>query len=227
MIELAVAAFLFLVGHFGVSSTPLRPLLRARLGGRLYDALYSVTALTLLAWTVSAYARAPFVAVWEPGQWTRTVPILVMPFALLALVGGVSQPNATAVAAPAAARAATPRGVFALTRHPVMWGMALWALSHLLANGDAASMILFGALAFLALAGTKAIEARKRREWSGDEWTRFAAQSSNLPFAAIAAGRAGFHFADLGWWRVGLALALHALLIGAHPYLIGVAVIPG
>ncbi len=223
--QLALAAILFVAGHFAVSSTGLRPWLLARLGELPYRGLYSLMALGLLAWTVVAYGAAPFVEVWSPPSWLAGVPLVVMPFALLLLVAGVSQPNATAVAAPAAARKAAPRGIFAVTRHPVMWGIGLWALAHLAANGDGASMILFAALAFLALAGTRAIEARKARDWGAD-WPAFAAASSNLPLLALVQGRAKFALADLGWWRIALALVLYAVLIGAHPHVIGVATMP-
>jgi len=48
-----------------------------------------------------------------------------------------------------------------ITRHPFLWGIALWALVHLIINGDLASLILFGSLLLLAVGGTLAIDARR------------------------------------------------------------------
>ena len=147
-----------------------------------------------------------------------------MPPALLLLVGGYSQPNPTAVMQ-AGAAAKRPRAILAITRHPIMWGIGLWALAHLPANGDAASLILFGSIAVLALLGTLALDTRKRRDW-GERWPAFAAVTSNLPFAALAAGRTRLELADLGWWRIALALALYAAFLVLHPLVIGVPAVP-
>ena len=54
-----------------------------------------------------------------------------------------------------------------VTRHPFLIGVGLWAVLHLVANGDVASFIFFGAFAVTALAGTVSIDAKRRRAWSG------------------------------------------------------------
>src|SRR5262249_31595264 len=59
---------------------------------------------------------------------------------------------------------------------------------HLIVNGDLASLILFGSLLVLALGGTAAIDAKRRRSF-GEQWMQFAAVTSNVPFAAIVAGK--------------------------------------
>lgn len=99
-----------------------------------------------------------------------------------------------------------------------MWAFGLWALSHIVANGDLASLLLFGSLAALALIGTALIDARYRARLSA-QWPDFAKQTSNLPFAAIAAGRQELRLQEIGWWRPALALGLYVLLLVAHPWL--------
>jgi uncharacterized membrane protein len=136
-------------------------------------------------------------------------------------VGGLSTPNPTAVGAPdLLSRTESVRGIFRTTRHPFMWGVALWAAAHIAANGDLASVLLFASLAALALLGTLLID-RKYAARRGADWERFAAATSNLPFAAIASGRQRFVFGEIGWWRVALALAVYALLLALHPWLFG------
>lgn len=224
MSALVLSLVLFVGSHFLVSSTGARPWLIARLGEWLYRGLYSVVALGLFVWIIASYAAAPFVAVWEPPAWAALIPLVVLPFALLLLVGGLSQPNPTAVTS-RGAPAGVPAGIFSVTRHPVMWAIGSWALSHLAANGGAASMLLFAALATLAFAGTIAIERRKRAAW-GEAWDAFARATSNLPLLALAQGRARFALADLGWWRIALAAVLYVLILGAHPHVIGVPAWP-
>ena len=227
MTEPVAAALVLLASHFGISSTPLRAWLIARLGERIYLALYSLIAFAAIFWLISAWARAPYVELWAPAPWLAWVPLLVMPFAILLAVSGLSMPNPTALGAPdVLARSDPVRGVFRLTRHPFMWGMTLWAGAHLVANGDLASLVLFGSLGALALLGTWLID-RKYALRRGADWQRFAAASSNLPLAAILSGRQRFAFTEIGWWRLALALAVYAVLLALHPWLFGGAPLTG
>jgi uncharacterized membrane protein len=222
MIELVIAAAFLLASHYGISSTPLRAWLVGRIGERPYLALYSLIALGALVWLIAAYRRAPYVELWPMATWSAWVPLLVMPFALLLLVCGVSTLNPTAVGAPDTFDHVEPvRGILRVTRHPFMWGVALWALAHLVPNGDAAALVLFGTFALLALLGTLLID-HKFRVRRGAQWQPFAAASSNVPFAAILAGRQHFVPAEIGWLRVGVALALYVALLALHSWLFGV-----
>jgi uncharacterized membrane protein len=102
----------------------------------------------------------------------------------------------------------------------------LWALVHLVINGDAASLILFGSLLLLALAGTAAIDAKRRRRFGG-QWEAFARQTSNVPFAAIAAGRnqLGPALREIGIVRPLIAIAVFAALTFLHGRLFGAPLI--
>jgi uncharacterized membrane protein len=102
-----------------------------------------------------------------------------------------------------------------------MWGIALWGFVHLLAKGDASSLVFFGGFVVLALSGTALIDRRKRATL-GEDWARFAAVTSNVPFAAIAGGRNQFRLAEIGWAKIGVGLALFVVFLLAHPYLFGV-----
>jgi uncharacterized membrane protein len=223
MTLLILAAAFLLVSHFGVSSTQLRPWLVARIGERAYLAAYSLLALGALVWLSVAYRRAPFIELWPMAEWSYVVPLIVLPFALLLLIGGVSAPNPTATGQGAILETNDPvKGMLRVTRHPVMWAIALWALAHLLANGDLASLVLFGSLAALALLGTRALDAKSAAR-QGAAWQRFAAATSNLPLAAVFDGRQRLRFAEIGWWRIALALLLYLILLLIHPWLFGVS----
>lgn len=223
MLELFAAAAFLLATHFGISSTGIRSWLVARLGERPYLALYSLVALAALVWVASAYARAPYIELWPMTAWSAWVPLVVMPFALLLAVCGVSTLNPTAVGAPAHLDPAEPaRGILRITRHPFMWGVALWAFAHLVPNGDLAAIVLFGLFAVLALAGTRAID-RKQAARRGTDWQRYVAVTSNVPFAAILAGRQTLVLREIGWARVAATILLYVLLLAVHPWLFGVS----
>jgi uncharacterized membrane protein len=223
MIELLAAAALLLATHYGISSTPLRGWLVARIGERPYLVLYSLVALGAVIWLIFAYRGAPYIELWPAPVWSALLPLIVMPFALLLLVCGVSTLNPTAVGSPETLEQAEPaRGILRVTRHPFMWGVALWALAHIVTNGDAAAVVLFGAFAVLALLGTLLID-HKFRARRGAQWQRFAVMTSNLPFVAILAGRQHLALAEIGWLRVGIALALYVALLALHPWLFGLS----
>ena len=225
---LALAALFLLATHFGLSSTPLRAAAVRALGERGFFAAYSLLAVLALAWLVLAWRDAPFVPLWGRAAWQGLVPVVVMPLALLLVVCGLSQPNPGAVGGQALIeRGTAPRGILRITRNPVMWGFGLWALAHLVPNGDLAALIFFGTVAVLALFGTLAIDAKKARR-HGAAWDAFAAETSNLPFAAMAAGRQSLARAvrEIGWARLAVAVLLFAALLHGHGRLVGVPAIP-
>jgi uncharacterized membrane protein len=191
------------------------------IGERAYLGSYSAVSFVTLGWVIWAYGHAPHEAAWQvPG--VRHWPLIVMPFASILLAAGILSRNPSAVGQSAALKAQEPaRGILRVTRHPVMWGFALWAAVHLLARGTVAGVIFFGGFLALALAGTALIDARKA-DALGDEWRRFAEVTSNVPFTAIVEGRNRFVFAEIGWRRVLAGLGLFALLFAVHPVLFGV-----
>jgi uncharacterized membrane protein len=218
--HLAFAAAVFVLTHF-VPATPLRGVLVRSLGERAYLGLYSVVAFATIGWMIWAFARAPYVPLWS-GDEFKAWALLIMPVALVLLACGVTAPNPTAVGQESALRSTDdPAGILRVTRHPVMWAIGLWGLAHLAARGDEASVIFFGTFALLAFLGTVLIDARKRRTL-GVEWTRFADVTSNVPFGAILRGRNRLRVEEIGWWRLGLGLALYVVLLLAHPWLFGV-----
>ncbi|MBI4293987.1 MAG: NnrU family protein [Betaproteobacteria bacterium] len=217
--HLALATAAFLAAHY-VSSTPLRKVVVGALGEQPYLGAYSAAAFITLGWMIWAYLHAPFLPLWQV-QALKWLPLLVMPVALVLLACGLLSRNPSAVLQARALEAEEPaRGVLRITRHPMMWAIALWALVHLLARGDAASLIFFGAFALLALSGTALIDARKA-DTLGEGWKRFAAATSNVPFLAIIQGRNRLRLGEIGRWKILAGLVLYAVLLALHPWLFG------
>jgi uncharacterized membrane protein len=116
-------------------------------------------------------------------------------------------------------------GIQRVTRHPFLWGTALWALSHLAVNGTAADVVLMGGILVLSLGGMRHIDLR-REIALGAAWGPVALTTSALPFAALATGRTTMDWQGIGWWRPALALALYAALLFLHPMIFGVSALP-
>ncbi len=219
MANLALATAIFLATHY-ISSTPLRSGLVRMLGDNAYLGLYTAISFVALGWMIWAYAKAPYERLWW-GEEFRAWAVVLMPVSLVLIACGALSRNPSAVRQESLLRSlGEARGILRITRHPIQWGIALWALLHLIARGDAASVIFFGGLALLSISGTVLIDWRKDR-LVGVDWQRFAATTSNVPFAAIIQGRNQFRFDEIGWWKVLVGLALYFVLMFLHPYLFG------
>jgi len=217
--QLVVACAAFLATHL-VSSTPLRAGLIRAAGEKAYLALYSVAAFATLGWMIFAYYRAPYAGLWYSPA-LRYAPLVIMPFALVLIVCGLLTRNPTMVGQERLLDTTEPaHGILRVTRHPFMWGVALWASAHLLARGDAAAIAFFGTFLVLALAGAALSDHRKVRSL-GERWRRFAAVTSHLPFAAIAAGHNTFEPAEIGWRKPAVGIALYLALVLLHPVVFG------
>ena len=221
LLHLWIGAVLFFGGHAVLSSPALRPVLAARLGQRGFTMLYSTLAFLGLAWLIYGYAVAPRQR-WWAGPNFAIVPLILMAPASLLLVGAFTQKNPTAIGQGGTLSAADARGIQRITRHPFLWAVVLWAVGHLVVNGNLPSLVLFGGMLALALLGTLGID-RKSRERDPANWRDFAARTSNIPFAAILERRNRLVWSEIGWGRVVAAVALYVALILAHPYVIGVS----
>ena len=219
MLAAAVAAFV--VSHLALSAVPLRAPAVARLGEWPFRILYSTISLVLFGGMIAAFVSAPRLDLWTPPSALRLVAAAIVLVAFVLVVGGLTAPNPTAVGQERAITA-RPGGILAVTRHPMMWGIVLWGIAHLLASGDARGMIVFAGMVALAAAGMAHLEARKKAAM-GAAWDAFAALTSLWPFAAIAAGRARLNFAEIGWWRIGLAFVVFAGFLYGHRIMFGVA----
>ena len=222
LVELLLAAVAFAGSHVLLSSAPVRGPLARALGEWPFVGLYSAISLGLFVWLVGAYGDAPLVELWAAPTVVRYVALGVMVVASVLVACGLSLTSPTGVSLKPAAAGAPLAGIFKVTRHPVLWGIGLWAVVHVMANGDLASLILFGSLGVLALGGTVHIDRKKRTTMGGD-WRAFAGATSNVPFAAIAAGRTRVSLKEIGYGRLVAGLVLYLVLLLGHEAVIGVA----
>jgi uncharacterized membrane protein len=151
-IGLAIAALAWFLLHAAVAGSGLRAVLVRRFGDKAYRGGFSLASVASLWWLVAEYRGAPFrplaVVPWPLGF----VPLLVVPLALVFLVGAFTVPSPTAVGGEKHLIGAEPaRGLLRVTRHPFLWSVVLWSTAHLLVNFDVGSLLLFGSLGATAL----------------------------------------------------------------------------
>lgn len=234
MTHLVMAAALFFGIHIFVSGTKLRDAIVGMIGELPYKGLFAVTSLGAIIWMAMSYNAAVVSAensiLWQtPAGLLRSGSLIILVATLFAVIG-VTSPSATSDGGEkAVAEADDPstlvKGIHTITRHPFLWGALIWAAFHMSANGDQASLVFFGTFLGVAFFGTFAIDGKRRRALGG-KWNAYAGASSNIPFAALATGRAKFSMSELGWWRLVLALLVWGGLFASHEWLFAVSPLP-
>ena len=177
MILLALFASAFVGTHF-LMSHPLRAGMIARLGENGFRGVYSLISLITFAGAVWAYrALGDQPPLWSAGEGLWIAAALFMWFASILLAGSfVGNP-----ALPGAPEASRPNGVLRLTRHPMMWSFAIWAVVHALLIATPKALILDAAIFILAVGGSVGQDAKKRK-LTGERWHEWTAQTAFFPF---------------------------------------------
>ena len=189
MTILIIGILLFVGTHLLTTFRDTRARLISQWGERGYKGLYSISSLfglILIIWGFASYRANGVIPLWSPPVWTRHLALTLMWFAFVAL----------------AASGPFPGKIRGWLRHPMLVGVKIWALAHLLANGDLGGLLLFGSLLAFAVYDRIAV---KRRGDTG------APASPN-----VTSGDAKV---------LGIGTAAYIAMLFLHPYLIGVAVI--
>jgi len=209
LIILLAATIGFVGGHIALSH-PLRAGAIAVLGEKGFRIAYSVVAAVSLVTAVIAFRFAPR----DPALWTAGIGLQLAyagltGLALVLLAGSLS--GNPALLGPVSAGQANrsgklerrlghlPHGVFEITRHPMMFGIALWSSAEFLIAPDPRNFVFFGGLAVLAIYGSRA-QDRKLTTLIGPSWVTWMKRTSfwpNLRRNAVAGRTDSLAGADL------------------------------
>jgi uncharacterized membrane protein len=212
MTTLLLACLTFVGTHL-LMSHPLRAGMVKALGTNGFMGVYSLVSLVSLAWLALAFRAAPLGdPLWLVGDGLWALASLIMLLAAILLMGSfignpaLPAPNAKALAAQ------EPKGVFTITRHPMMWSFFLWAIAHSLVSPRPAVLVLCASMGALALFGALGQDAKKAK-LMGEAWQTYMARTAFIPFAK-GAKFPGMH-------ALGGGLVVWLLATWAHPLLGG------
>lgn len=179
----------FVGTHFLLSHPLRQPLVKA-IGEKGFLGLYSAVAFVTLGIVGWAYPKAPTTApLWQVGDGLWALASALMLVAAILLMGSMVRNPAM----PGASNAATAeaRGVYGVTRHPMLWAFAIWGGVHIMIYPIAKNIIVAVAIIVLSLVGA-ALQDRKKARLDPQGWPAWESRTSYWPFAAIARGRARF-----------------------------------
>lgn len=181
LLHLLVATVIFVVSHF-VMSGALRAKLLALLGEPVFLLVYSFVSIGTLAWTIVVFDRTGADdALWNgmhPLPWAIASVLTIAALALLlpSFARNPALPGKNA----AGLGTVIPVGVFKITRHPMMMGIALWALAHAIAAPTGRSLILMAGMITLALAGSH-LQDKRKLAWNKREFQPWQRRTSFWP----------------------------------------------
>lgn len=218
MEQVVLAAVAFVGTHF-LLSHPLRAPIVARTGEGAFLGLYSLVAAVTLGWLVMAYRAAPAgEPLWSVGDALWAIGTVAMLVGSVLFMGSLVRNPALPDPTGRARQVPEPRGVYAITRHPMMWGFALWGVTHILVFPDPANIVLSGAIVVLALVGA-GLQDRKKARLQPGFWPEWERRTSYWPFAAVVRGRA--QVGSLGGHALGGGVVVWLAATWAHIPLAG------
>ncbi|HLK12931.1 MAG TPA: NnrU family protein [Candidatus Binatia bacterium] len=204
--EIALLWAGFAATHMGLSSLPVRRRLVGALGEWPFRGLYSLVALAFFVPLVRVYFAHKHAGPWlwdlPRGPALRAVVYAGMGLAFVLAVASQLRPSPAAVVP----GDPTPRGVYRITRHPLLMGLAVFGLVHLLPNGSLADVAFFGGFVAFSLVGAWHQDARKLA-LDVPGFPAFVAETPFLPFTGRETGR-GLRELSLLALLLGLAAAV-------------------
>jgi uncharacterized membrane protein len=222
-LELPLALVCFLAPHVLPSIRGLRSRLIGRFGRGAYFTAYTILSVVTFVWLILAILRAPYVELWTLRPWHVYVASTFVALACILFIAGLFTSNPLSLSIRTAGIDAPDAAILGITRHPLMWALGLWGLSHVLVNGDVGSVFLFGVLAIFALGYMPLLDRRVQKARGMEAWHRLSTGTSNMLFAAYF-GKGSRPLLD-GALILSIAggLVLFTLLLNLHSSVIGVA----
>ncbi|WP_282064676.1 NnrU family protein [Aliiroseovarius marinus] len=210
---------LAIIVFFLTHSIPVRPANKAKvvaqLGARGFTLSYSALSIAALSFVIYAANHAPIVELWPWAPWQNHVTLLAMAVSVTIAALAIARPNPLSFGGrnnhtfnPHAA------GIVGWTRHPLLVALLLWALGHLIPNGNLAHVILFGLFASFSFLGKRIIDKRNQRLLGLETWQHLSHTQRD-----IAITRTGLIRACIG-------IAIYLLLLHVHSAIIGVTPLP-
>lgn len=216
VVSLVLASAAFVGTHF-LMSHPLRAPMVKALGERGFGLVYIIVSFVTLFGMTRYYGPASTeapVPYWDPGQVGWIVATVLMLLGSILFVGSLKRNPAFPTGGRPVTHIGAAIGVFAITRHPMMWGFAIWALVHAIVHPTLASFVVSAAIAVLALGGALGQDDKKAK-LVGEPWRDWVERTSFIPFGRGLASPGTFALVGGTLLWLGATWAHGAL--GYHP----------
>jgi uncharacterized membrane protein len=218
MTEFLIALFVFLFAHVLPQIGDLRGKIIALTSRKIYIIGYSILSTALLIWLISAALRAPKTVYYAADPFTVRIAMGLMLVAIILFVMGAMRPNSLSVSFRRNMdKEATNPGILTLVRHPIIVAFGLWAIAHILVNGELANILLFGIMLAFSLLGMLRLNKTKPKKLNADDYHK-ALQKESGTFAARVRRVVDGQF----WIELAVGIIIYFAILHAHGPVIGV-----
>jgi uncharacterized membrane protein len=207
-----IAVAVFMIGH--IVPGLLRKSIIGRIGFRGYILIFSILSIVLFGWVIQEVLTAESPHLWDYQIWQGKLLIIVMLPTSILWVSAIRQPCPLSIGRRRGFDPTHP-GINAFCRHPLLLGMLIWGIGHLMANGDLVKVLFFGGSAAFAVIGFWRMEKIRLRDIP--EMDRGAVLSSTRRFAPTGLLRGA-----IGLWDFVGGVILYVLMLIGHGHVIGV-----
>ncbi|PCI87990.1 MAG: hypothetical protein COB24_04445 [Hyphomicrobiales bacterium] len=213
--SLLIASLGFFLIHF-VSATNLREMVIKKWGQNVWMMLFSILSLGFFVWMVVEYMGGGRVEdLWAVPRWWLWVNAVLMFVGLgFIVLGNIPDKDAR-----------LGKGIFAITRHPTNWGMALFAFAHMVSNPNVEAQLFWGSILGTGVIGSYLLDRRKLKT-GGERWVDAPQHSSWVPFWAMIKGRTTLGAEDFKLLPVAVAVAVFFVAMIIHVAFFGTYILP-
>jgi len=219
---LALACAFFLGIHLLTGGLKLKEQIIEGIGQTAYLILFSLSSIIGLIWMMVAYAIAKHdplnVRFWHTHVFFHYLAILPMIISFILIVVGYLSESPTNIASLYKVYEKPVIGIVRISRHPILSGIGLWAVCHIILSGNLAAWLFFGTLLALCVLGASSIDRKRTLLW-GDTYRSIVRRTSVIPFNAIMEGRTVFLPEEIGIIRPLLALSMFCVFLTLHEML--------
>ncbi len=216
----------FIFSHFILLNQRVRKPAESLLGRQLFLVVFSMISLGLYGLCVVMALKAPQDVVWQYQIWHGYVAIVLIALGI-GLVGfGIGARNPFSVFSRSGSYDYDHPGICRVTRHPVLWGIALWSMGHVIANGHVGVLAFFVLQAIFSVIGVITLDKRRKAGFGTEEVWREASKNTSLfpnPLGLLTALQKDPEFATYAIKRTSLTLIAVVTLLLIHPVLFAVS----
>lgn len=213
-----LALLAFMLSHI----IPLHPSIKTRLvsvmGSTPFWVIFNVLSLALFSILLWQALNAPRDVVWVYQDWHGNIGFMLSAAGITLIIAGLGIRNPFSILSSNKVFDPNKPGVLRVTRHPVLMGIAIWAIGHLIMNGTVSLVVFFAFNAIFALLGAILIDRKRKKADGIENWRKLSWNTSmfpnplNIPKAIAESYAAGALF----WLRFATWVCLLMLILWGH-----------
>ncbi len=214
MVWFFISVAVFLGAH--IVPGLLREKIVKQIGHRGYVIGFSILSTILFGWVIYEVLVAESFVLWDYQPWQAKLLVLVMLPTCILWACAILQPCPLSIGRKTGFDPERP-GINRFCRHPLLLGVFLWGMGHVIANGDLVALLFFGGSAIFALIGFSRMEKLRLRDIPQSQHPAILSGTRRFSPSGLLKGAIGLRDIVVGVLAYGVILIGHGHVIGINP----------